>query len=73
MDTNGDDNITGNADDELCDEGSFCDGSATVPCISSAQCVTLGFPQNSCQPRFINDCSPTCDFGECGDGTLDTD
>jgi cysteine-rich repeat protein len=73
VDTNGSDNITGNADDELCDEWSYCAGDPLVPCVSSAHCVTLWYPQNSCAPIFINDCSPTCDFGECGDGTLDID
>lgn len=50
----------------------FCDVSATVACISSAQCINLGYPANSCKTRYKNDCTPECkSYGDCGDGVLD--
>ena len=61
-----DNDISTEDDNELCDEGLYCDDG--TPCtLWSSICPT------ECKPRFVNNCSPTCDGWFCGDTFVDAD
>lgn len=62
----GSDGVMGTADDEYCDEWRYCnDGRecSDTPWICPGECLS----------RFVNWCSPRCNYGECGDRFVDPD